>query len=73
MKKNKGKEQIYQEIYKEMPKNLNEKEIAAFIMMKIAKERSFSSKYYWGNTRTREKIYEDCVKKIIKKEKIKDS
>ena len=44
MNKTKSKEQIYQEIIQEMPTNLNEKELAAFIMKKIAQERSFS---YW--------------------------
>ena len=67
MEKTKSKEQIYNEIIVEMPKNLNEIELSAFIMYKIAKERSFSSRYYWSNKKTREKIYESCVHKHTKK------
>lgn len=64
MNKTKSKEQIYQEIIQEMPPNLNEKELATFIMKKIAQERSFSSRYYWTDTMTREKIYESCIMKL---------
>ena len=46
MGKTKSKEQIYNEIIEEMPDDLNEIETSAFIMYKIAKERSFSSRYY---------------------------
>lgn len=67
MGKTKSKEQIYSEIISEMPNDLNELEIAAFIMYKIAKERSFSSRYYWADNKTREKIYESCVQKNTRK------
>lgn len=71
MSKTKSKEQIYKEIIQEIPNNLNEKEIAAFIMKKIAQERSFSSRYYWTDARTREKIYESCVKRNTNKKENK--
>ena len=61
MGKTKTKEQIYNEIVNEMPENLNEIELSAFIMYKIAEERSFSSRYYWTDSKTREKIYESCI------------
>lgn len=53
----KSKETIYKEILKEMPQNLSEEEKAAFIMKKIAEERSFSSRYYWSSNKVREKMY----------------
>ena len=71
MSKTKSKEQIYKEIIQEIPDDLNEKEIAAFIMKKIAQERSFSSRYYWSDTRTREKIYESCIKRNTNKKENK--
>lgn len=67
MRKNKSRKQIYNEIRQEMPADLNEKEMAAFIMKKIAEQRSFSSKYYWSDNKTREKIYKSCVKKDSKR------
>ncbi len=67
MVKTKSKEQIYNEIIEEMPDNLDEIDLSAFIMYKIAKERSFSSRYYWGDDKTREKIYELCVHKHTRK------
>lgn len=67
MKKTKSKEEIYNEICTQMPKELNEIEKAAYIMMKIAKERSFSSKYYWGDKEQRERMYSLCVRTKNKK------
>ncbi len=71
MGKTKSKEQIYNEIIEEMPDNLNEIELSAFIMYKIAKERSFSSRYYWSDDTTRKKIYESCVYKHTRKKENK--
>ncbi len=67
MGKTKSKEQIFNEIIEEMPCNLSEIELSAFIMYKIAKERSFSSRYYWTDSKIREKIYESCVHNHNKK------
>ncbi len=67
MGKTKSKEQIYNEIIEEMPDDLNEIETSAFIMYKIAKERSFSSRYYWADKETRDNIYQSCVNKVTKK------
>jgi len=62
----KMKEHIYNEVLKEMPAGLNEKEIAAFLMKKMGEVRSFSSKYYWSDASTREKIYNLCTNKNTK-------
>ena len=67
MGKIKSKEQIFSEIIEEMPGDLNEIELSAFIMYKIAKERSFSSRYYWADNKIREKIYEACIHKNTRK------
>ena len=48
-----------------MPKDLDEIEKAAYIMKVIAEEKRFSSKYYWSDKKTRDKIYLLAKKKNI--------
>lgn len=43
------REQISQEIERKMPKQLNELEKAAYIMMNIGKDRIFSPQYYFSD------------------------
>jgi len=44
-----------------MPQNLGEKEKIAFIMLKIAEDRSFSEHYYWGDAATSRKMYSKAM------------
>ena len=48
-----------------MPKDLDEIEKTAYIMKVIAEEKRFSSKYYWSDKKTRDKIYKLAKKKNI--------
>ena len=57
------RQQISQEIERKMPKQLNELEKAAYIMMSIGKERIFSPQYYFSDKKTRDKIYRNARKK----------
>lgn len=62
MKRAKTCKEIYNIILKEMPKQLKDIEKIAYIMMKIAENRSFSSKYYWSDAENRKKIYDNARK-----------
>ena len=62
MEKNKSQKQIYKLIEKNMPENLNDAEKIAYIIMIIAQNRSFSSKYYWSSVKNRERIYDKARK-----------
>lgn len=57
------RQQISQEIERKMPKQLNELEKAAYIMMSIGKDRIFSPQYYFSDKKTRNKIYRNARKK----------
>lgn len=57
------REQICQDIERKMPKQLNELEKAAYIMMIIGKNRMFSPQYYFSDKKTRTKIYRNARKK----------
>lgn len=63
MKKNTVKDNFSQRVIDSMPENLNDLEKAAYIIMKIALEKSFSSEYYWSSTKLREKMYSKAIKK----------
>lgn len=56
------RKELLEKIKQEIPKGLDEKEMAAFIMMKIAKDRSFSEHYYWGDYSTSRKMYAKSVR-----------
>ena len=56
-----NRKQLLEKIKREMPDDLNEKEKAAFIMMKIAEDRSFSEHYFWGSALTSKEIYSRAV------------
>ena len=58
---NLNRKKLLEKIKKEMPNDLNEKEKAAFIMMKIAEDRSFSEHYLWGSPLKQRKIYSEAV------------
>lgn len=61
-------ESLYEKIKSTMPKDLDEIEKAAYIMKVIAKDKRFSSKYYWSDKKTRDKIYSlDKKKNIVNK------
>lgn len=60
------REQICQDIERKMPKQLNELEKAAYIMMVIGKNRMFSPQYYFSDKKTRAKIYRNARKKSRK-------
>lgn len=62
MKQTKTYKDIYNIILREMPPKLNNIEKIAFIMMIIAQNRSFSSKYYWSDVENRKKIYDNARK-----------
>lgn len=51
------REKLCEEIQTKMPKQFNELEKAAYIMMKIGKDRVFSPKYYFSDKKTRTKMY----------------
>lgn len=51
------RKELLEHIKKNMPKNLNEIEIAAYIAKEIALKRDFSARYYWSTKETRDKIY----------------
>lgn len=65
---------ILNKIIDNMPQDLNELEMAAYIMVKIANELSFSSEYYWGNRKIMKKIYSKSIKnkelKFIKQKQL---
>ena len=69
MNKVKTVNKLYKELKEEIKDDFTEEEKAACIMKKIAKERSFSSKYYWANKTIREKLYRKAVKDRNKIEK----
>lgn len=45
------------ELKKNMPQNLNEKEIARYIYIELGKLKSFNEKFYFGDQNVRENIY----------------
>lgn len=51
------RKELLDSIRREMPEDLSEKEKTAFIMWKIAENRSFSEHYYWGDSSTCKKMY----------------
>ena len=71
MNKVKTVNKLYKELKEEIKDDFTEEEKAACIMKKIAEERSFSSKYYWANKTTREKIYRKAINNKTKIEKNK--
>lgn len=62
-----NRKQLCDRIGKQMPKQLNELEKGAYIMMCIGKEKAFSSQYYFSDKKTRDKIYEKARRKETKK------
>lgn len=51
------RKELLENISQNMPKDLNELEIAAYITKEIALNRNFYAKYYWGDKQTRYKMY----------------
>jgi len=60
------REQICRKIETQMPKQLNELEKAAYIMMCIGKDRLFSPQYYFSDKKTRNKMYRNARKQSKK-------
>ena len=56
------RKQLLEKIKKEMSQDWSEQEKVAFIIMKIAEDRSFSEHYYWGDSATLKKMYSRTIK-----------
>jgi len=48
---------MVEKLKSEMPKDLNEIEIAKYIYIELGKIKSYDEKYFFGNSKTRNKIY----------------
>lgn len=54
--------QLVQELKQKMPDGLNELEMARYIYIELGKIKAFDKKYYFGNSKTREKIYKLSIR-----------
>ena len=51
------KQEFIQSIKEKLPNNLSELEIAKYIYIQLGKQKAFDEKYFFGNSKTRKKIY----------------
>ena len=49
--------QMVEKLKSEMPKDLNEIEVAKYIYVELGKTKSYDEKYFFGNSKTKSKIY----------------
>ena len=66
-----NRKQLCDKIGKQMPKQLNELEKGAYIMMCIGKEKAFSSQYYFSDKKQETKYMKKQEEKKQKNYKIK--
>ena len=59
---------LAEEIKKQMPPNLTELEVLRYIYIYLGKNVSFSPQYYFGNSKTRQKIYNLAKSKMYDEE-----
>lgn len=52
-----NKQEFIQRMKEEIPKDFSELEIAKYIYIKLGKQKAFDEKYFFGNLKTRKKIY----------------
>lgn len=57
-----NKLELIEKIKTNMPIDLNETEIAKYIYIQLGKEKAFDEKYFFGNSKTRKKIYQMAEK-----------
>ena len=51
------KQEFIQSIKEKLPNNLSDLEIAKYIYIQLGKQKAFDEKYFFGNSKTRKKIY----------------
>lgn len=67
---------MVQKLKSEMPKGLNEIEVAKYIYIELGKIKSYDEKYFFGNSKTKSKIYRlarntpNRINETMKKKKI---
>lgn len=52
-----AKKELVEQIKQSMPEGLNEIEITRFIYIYLGREKAFDTRYFYGNGRTRKKLY----------------
>lgn len=63
-----NKQEFIQRMKEEISKDFSELEIAKYIYVQLGKEKSFDEKYYFGNSKVRNKIYKLAEKNRINSE-----
>ena len=55
------KKDLVEEIIQNMPDGLTKLEKARYIYIELGKQRRFDTRYYYGNTSTRKRVYREAL------------